>query len=225
LTYSFPQPAIDFLIDLEENNTKEWFQANKKRYERTLKAAAREFVSEVNEAMEAVSPAHATDAPHKRLSRINRDIRFSKDKTPYNTHVWAGFHASDAPRGSAAGYFVGLSPTGWGVGGGCWKPPAEAMDSLRSYIAARQSEFEAIISDPEFAAVFPEISGEKYKRVPKPWPADHPAGEWLKHKGIHTRCDAGGDLLTSEDLLAEIERRFRILKPFVDFLSAGLGDA
>ncbi len=219
---TFPQASLDFLADLDENNNKEWFQANKKRYEKELKKPARALVDLVNAELELFAPDHVTPAG-KAINRINRDIRFSKDKTPYNTHIWAGFHNQTLPKGAGAGYYFGFTTDGFGVGAGCWMPPRDRMTALREHIADNYSEFEAILGDEVFAKTFGPLAGEKYKRVPKPWDADHRAAEILKHKGIHTRAELDPKLVTSPSVVAEISRHLRLLKPLVDFLDVGLG--
>lgn len=215
-----PPQALAFLRDLEANNTKEWFAANKSRYERELKAPARALVHAVNERIRAISPAHASDAPHKLLNRINRDIRFSKDKSPYNTRLWAGFHNTTAPKGEGAGFYFGLSPHSCGVGAGVWEPPNEAMTRLRARIASDHAALtDAIAALPKG---YGELGGDKYKRVPAPWPADHPAGELLKHKGMHIRIELPAEAATSPDFADVVAAHFRHLQPIVAFLDAGL---
>lgn len=225
MSYVLPAAALRFLADLEANNDTAWFAANKKRYEKELKEPSRALAEAVNDVMGGISPAHASDTPHKAVSRINRDIRFSADKTPYNTHVWMGFHASAAPKGTAAGYYLGFSHKDWGVGAGAWAPEKEQLEALRAHIAAEHQTLRAIVETPAFAAVFGGLQGEALKRVPKPYDTDHPAGEWLKLKGVYVRAQGDVALLTSADLLPEVERRFALLRPLVEFLSEGLGRA
>jgi len=216
---SFPQAGLDFLMDLAENNNKDWFQANKKRYEKELKKPARAFVDEVNAQLEVFAADHVTPAG-KAINRINRDIRFSKDKTPYNTNVWAGFHNQTRPKGAGAGYYFGFSNDGLGVGAGAWMPPKDRMQALREHIAENHAEIASILAGLEG---FEPLSGAAYKRVPKPWDADHPAAELLKFKGMHTRIELDAGLVTSDKAATEIGKHLKKLKPLVDFLDAGLG--
>ena len=217
---SLPQPGLDFLMDLAENNNKEWFQANKKRYERELKNPARALVEQVNAELEGFAPDHVTPAG-KAINRINRDIRFSKDKTPYNTHLWAGFHNQTRPKGAGAAYYFGLSADSFGVGAGCWMPPPDRMQALREHIAEHHEQLASILAELE--GTFQPLSGTAYKRVPKPWDADHPAAELLKFKGMHTRVELDPALATQPKAVAEIAKHLRLLKPLVDFLEDGLG--
>ncbi len=219
MTAPFPVAGLDFLRDLSANNTKAWFQANRKRYERELKLPGRALVDAVNCELSAISPSHVTPAG-KAISRINRDIRFSKDKTPYNVKLWAGFHDTTRPKGASAGYYFGFGLDGAGVGAGAWMPPKEFIGPLRAHIAEHHAELEAVLA--ALPGEYGELDGERYKRVPKPFPPDHPAGEWLKHKGFHIRKELPLELVATEDFVPAIGQAFRELKPLVDFLGAGL---
>lgn len=219
MTFVFPQEGLDFLEDLALNNERDWFQANKKRYESALKKPTRLLVDAINAELERISPQHVTPAA-KAISRINRDTRFSKDKTPYKTQVWAGFHDASRPKGSAAGFYFGISPTGVGVGGGLWMAPRERIGSLRSHIAAHPSELLGILADLE--QDYGPAQGEKLKRVPRPWDAEHPGAELLKHKGLFLKRDLGLELATSDQLVPTVARCFEEMLPLVRYLDRGL---
>lgn len=215
-----PDETMRFLEDLAHNNSKDWFDENRKRYERDLKKPGRALVDEVNSVLETLAPEWVTPSG-KAISRINRDIRFSKDKTPYNTRLWAGFHKQGAEKGAAAAYYFGLSPTGCGMGCGAWMPPKPHIDRLRAHIATHHVELTsmlATLSDQGFGA----LDGDRYKRVPKPFDADHPAGDYLKHRGFHVRIELDPEIVTTDAFVPEIAARFTQLKPLVDFLQAGL---
>lgn len=215
-----PTETLRFLEELAANNTRDWFDANRKRYERELKKPGRALVDEVNAALQDLAPAWVTPSG-KAISRINRDIRFSKDKTPYNTKLWAGFHKQDAPKGGSAGYYFGLSPESCGVGCGAWMPPKPHIDRLRLHIADHHTELTGLLATLASQGFGP-LEGDKYKRVPKAFDADHPAGEYLKHKGFHLRIELDPGLATTDAFVPEVARRFAQLKPLVDFLQAGL---
>lgn len=220
MTTTFPQAGLDFLRDLADNNSKEWFQANKKRYERDFKIPGRALIAAINDELESISPDHVTP-PNKAVSRINRDIRFSKDKTPYHTKLWGSFMDASVPKSHGAGFYFGFDLESVGVGCGAWMFPKERLEGMRSYFAATQPEFDALLAAPSFAA-YREISGDAYKRVPKPWPADHPAADLLKLKGIHTRRSFELSTITSPDFVPTIATEFAVMAPFVAYLSRGL---
>ena len=220
MSATVPAATIQFLRDLSANNTKEWFQANKKRYEAELKQPARAIVAEVNAALGQLSPAHATEKPFKALNRINRDIRFSKDKTPYNTRVWAGYHNQTVPKGHGAGYYFGFSPDGFGIGCGAWAPPKDALANLRAHIAANHEQLKAALD--ALPDGYGELDGDKLKRVPKPFDPDHPAGEWLKHKGFHTRIEFDVEEALRDDFVDLVLSHFGHMQPIVNFLDEGM---
>ncbi len=219
MTVHFPQGGMDFLADLAAHNERAWFQANKKRYEAELKAPSWALVEAINAELAQISPAHVTP-PGKAISRINRDTRFSQDKTPYRTQVWGGFHDATRPKGGAAGFYFGISPVGVGVGAGLWMAPKDELGRLRSYIAEHPAQLLAILADlrPEYG----EVQGEKLKRVPRPWDLEHPGAELLKHKGLFVKRDLGLELATSERLVPTLAARFRELLPLVRYLDAAL---
>lgn len=219
-----PPASLVFLADLAKNNHKEWFHANKKRYEAELKKPARAFVATLNERLGEVAPELVQDKPEKTLSRINRDIRFSKDKSPYNTHIWAGFGDTTRPKGQSAGFYVGVSPDSYGVGGGTWKIEKDRIVSMRAYIAEHHRALADIVSAPAFASSYGELRGDAYKRVPKPFPADHPAAEWLKLKSIHVRTEGDVSLATQPGFVDRLVGHAADLMPLIRFLREGLGD-
>ncbi len=221
MTYQFPEASLAFLRDLADNNTKEWFQANKKRYEADLKKPARALADAINGELADISPDHMT-VPGKAISRINRDIRFSKDKTPYKTEIWGGYHNGTKPKGHAAGFYFGVGPNGVGVGAGLWMTPKDKIAGLRHYIAANGDELQAILS--ALSDDYGEPQGAKLKRVPKGFDPDHPAGELLKHKGLYVKRDLGLDIATSAELVPTIGGCFRQMMPLVAFLDRALGN-
>jgi uncharacterized protein (TIGR02453 family) len=222
MSYVFPVEGLTFLRDLAANNTKEWFQANKVRYERELKGPARELVAAVNEELARISPDHVTE-PGKAVNRINRDIRFAKDKTPYNTKVWAGFHDQTAPKGASAGFYFGFGLEDAGVGAGAWMPQKERLASLRAHFAAHYQRYFAVVEEQGYAQLFEGGQSPRYKRVPAPYAADHPAASLLTLKGVHVSAPLDLGLVTSAELVPTIARYFRKLAPLVALLDEGLG--
>ena len=211
-----PTASLAFLRDLDANNDQGWFQANKKRYEADFKNPSRALVDEVNAQLAQISPEHRME-PGKAISRINRDIRFSADKTPYNVKLWAKF----MPDGDAGvGFYFGLDLESLGVGAGCWMFPKDRIVPMQAYFAETWDLYQSIVNAPSFAD-YRNVTGEGLKRVPKPWPADHPAGELLKLKGIHTRKQLDLELVTSPDFARVVDDEFRKLKPFVDYVQTG----
>ena len=143
--YTLPEASLSFLRDLSDHNTKEWFHDNRKRYERELKGPARALAEAINEGLAAIAPDYVTP-PNKALSRINRDIRFSKDKTPYNTHIWAAYVKQGVPKYESPGFYFAVRLDGVGIGGGAYMPPRDQQQSLRALIADAHPELTRILA-------------------------------------------------------------------------------
>ena len=108
MAFKLPPETLGFLRDLEANNSKAWFDSQRKRYEAELKKPAQALATALDAELARVCPSHAGTPPNKALNRINRDIRFLADKSPYNTKVWASFARTGAAKGASAGFFFGF---------------------------------------------------------------------------------------------------------------------
>lgn len=214
-----PPAASAFLSDLDENNSREWFHANKARYETQLKQPLRALAAALSEGLAVVAPDHEHPAPAKAVNRIHRDLRFTKDKRPYHTHCWMGFPHQGLPKGAAPTVYFGFDTEGWGVGAGLWKPKGPVLRQIRNHVAERHDQLQGILSDPSFHATFGGLRGEQLKRVPRPWTADHPAAELLRHKDVHVRHEGDPALLHSPELVPTVLGHFAQLAPLVGFLA------
>ena len=192
----FQPEAIQFLADLAANNERAWFQPRKAEFERLLKAPLEELCVALEAEFRARDlPLHAD--PVKSPFRIYRDTRFSKDKSPYKTHLaasfgWAGDDVDVAPGRShtdnvhASGGYFHLQPGEIYVGGGVWHPDTAWLTAFRNRIVADEAGFRAIAEAPSFTSAFGRVSddGESLKRVPPGFPADHPAANHLRLKNV-----------------------------------------
>jgi uncharacterized protein (TIGR02453 family) len=157
------QPAIfDFLTQLSQNNSKEWFEANKKTYE-AVKKNHEAFVQELLQAMAAREDAFSTQKPKDCVFRIYRDVRFSKNKVPYKTNMGAVF-AKGGKKTTGAGYYVHIEPGKSFIGGGIWMPDGETLKKIRQEIDYNLKEFETLLHEKNFKKTFGEINGEKLKK-------------------------------------------------------------
>jgi uncharacterized protein (TIGR02453 family) len=192
----FRPEAIQFLVDLADNNSRDWFQPRKAEYERLLKQPLEELCVALEEEFRARDiPLHADAA--RSPFRIYRDTRFSKDKSPYKSHVaasfgWAG-DGVDAAAGRshtenvhASGGYFHLQPGEIYVGGGVWHPEGSWLKAFRDRIVDRGDEFQRIVDEPAFHEAFGTVSddGESLKRVPPGYPADHPMADLLRKKNV-----------------------------------------
>ncbi|HOZ85217.1 MAG TPA: DUF2461 domain-containing protein [Niabella sp.] len=212
-----------FLKDLKENNNKPWFDENRKRYE-TAKENFADFIDalilQFGKKDKTISHLKAKDC----MFRINRDVRFSKDKAPYKTNFGAYING-EGKKSFRAGYYFHLEPGKSFTGGGIWQPPADVLAKLRQEIDYNLSNFEKIIHSNKFKTVFNGLSsaeGAKLTRVPKGYEADNPAAEYLKYKNfvaIHSLTDKG---LAQPELVTKIASVFEALQPLNNFLNVGL---
>ena len=192
----FEPGAIQFLVDLAENNSRDWFQPRKAEFERLIKQPMEELCVALEDEFRARDiPLHAD--PARSPFRIYRDTRFSKDKTPYKTAAaasfsWAG-DGADAPAGRshtesvhASGGYFHLQPGEIFAGGGVWHPDKVWLDAFRQRIVSDLDGFTRIVEAPAFADTFGSVSddGESLKRVPQGYPPDHPAADLLRKKNL-----------------------------------------
>ncbi|HEY7971193.1 MAG TPA: DUF2461 domain-containing protein [Candidatus Limnocylindrales bacterium] len=228
----FRPEAIQFLADLAANNDRAWFQPRKAEYERLLK----EPMEELCVALEAEFrgreiPLHADAA--RSPFRIYRDTRFSKDKSPYKTHVaasfaWAGDGIDTATGRShtesvhASGGYFHLQPGEIYVGGGVWHPDKEWITAFRERIADDYDGFRDLVEAPAFKGTFGEVGddGESLKRVPTGFPPDHPAADVLRLKNVTFGRRLSDVEAMSPDLPVVIADSFAVGTPLMRYLAS-----
>jgi uncharacterized protein (TIGR02453 family) len=222
----FPKEGMTFLRNLAKNNDREWFQPRKAIYEEKVRQPMLELTAAVHQEMMRFAPAFVGD-PAKCIFRIYRDTRFSKDKTPYKTHIAASLKHSSLGKdsgqfGMLAGYYFSISPKEIGVGGGLYMPPPDVLLAARTFIADHYKEFRATYSGAKVKRLLGELGGDSLTRVPKGFDPEHPAADVLKKKYwmLYTELDPA--LATSPKLLKEIADRLAAIAPLVDFLNRPL---
>jgi uncharacterized protein (TIGR02453 family) len=212
----FRPEAIQFLADLKSNNDRAWFQPRKAEYERLLKEPLEALLVALDERFRTRGIPLRAD-PAKSPFRIYRDVRFSKDKSPYKTNVgaslpWAGDIADSSGIGSAAatahasgGYFH-LEPGEIFVGGGVWHPDKSWIDAFRQRVASDAAGVHAVVDDQAFVSVFGGVRGDSLKRTPQGYSPDHPEAELLKLKDVvFGRSLADSDAMSADlpDLICD----------------------
>jgi uncharacterized protein (TIGR02453 family) len=214
---TFTKPTFTFLSELVENNHREWFHANRSRYE-AAKAELCGVVERVLSGLSAVEPL-ANTAVKDCIFRINRDIRFSKDKAPYKSNLAFAI----GPGGRHSGridYYVQIQPGNKSfLGAGMWQPTPTNLAKFRQEIDYNGQELKDIIEAEDFRTYFPEVSGELMKTTPKGYPADHPEIELLRRKElffIHRFTDKE---VMKADFADEVIRGCQLIKPYCDFLN------
>jgi uncharacterized protein (TIGR02453 family) len=219
----FGPELFSFLEDLRANNDREWFAANKRRYEEHLLEPALEFVEAFRPRLERISPHFRADARPSggSLFRIYRDTRFSKDKSPYKTNVGIHFRHEQAKDVYAPGYYLHIGPGEVFAGGGIWHPDTQAATRIREAIVADPDRWRRATRTGSFAKRL-ELGGDSLKRVP-PWAdPEHPFADDLKRKDYF-----GWARLSEADVVApgfvdEYAGICRAAEPFMQFLCDAL---
>jgi len=224
----FTPEAIQFLADLAEHNDRAWFQPRKTEYERLLKEPMERLVLALAERFAARHLPLVADAKRSPF-RIYRDTRFSRDKSPYKTHVaasfpWIGGAASgtgptdDHPHGSG-GYF-NFQPGEMYVGGGMWMPEKARLDAFRRAVVDESDRVGEALDDPGFVAWFGGVhSHEALKRVPPGWPADHPRADLLRWKDVIFGRRLADEEVCSGDLPDRLADGYAASMPVFRFLA------
>jgi uncharacterized protein (TIGR02453 family) len=213
----FTQPSLEFLKDLAQNNNREWFTANRPRYE----AAKSELEKIVVQLLGSVGEFEnlTNTQPKDCIFRINRDVRFSKNKDPYKHHLSAAI----GPGGRHSGrtdFYLHIQPNGESLlGAGMWNATPKQLAAFRQEIDFNPKALTDIIANDKFRQYFPEIWGESLKKAPKGYSEDHPNVDLLKRKQMffmHKFTDAE---VTSPDFVDKIVEGCRLIKPYCDFLN------
>jgi uncharacterized protein (TIGR02453 family) len=217
----FPTEAMTYFRGLARNNRREWFQERKDVFETSVKAPMIQMVNGLNTEMVKFAPDYVTD-PQQAIYRIYRDTRFSKDKTPYKTHIAATFSRRGLEKHAGAGFYFSVSPKEIEVAGGLYMPGPEQLLAVRTHITEHHLEFRRIIRAKKLRELVGELWGEQLSRAPKGFSPHHPAAGLIRYKQwlVYTILDA--DLATTPYLFPEVLKRFRAMEPFVEFLNAPL---
>lgn len=211
------QELLDFLKELRTHNNRDWFQANKPRYE----SLRQEFVitvskllsllSEVDEDLKALQPQDC-------IYRIYRDIRFSPDKTPYKTY-FSAYMARGGRKSPRAGYYLHIEPGNVLLSGGIWCPESRLLKALRQAIYDNLDEWRSIVEAPVFKTVYPVFDGEVLKTVPRPFPKEGDHSSWMKRKDYTVLGRVPDNFLLQTDWVGQAAEKLLLLKPMNDFLN------
>ena len=161
----FTQDTLDFFAELEQNNNREWFEPNKKRYERSVKQPMKDLAAELIDRMREFHPNIAMK-PSEAVSRIHRDTRFSPDKTPYKNRAYLRISAEGKNEMARPGLYFHVDAHMCAIASGVYMPDTAQVSAIRHAIAAEPDTFAALISDPGFVAKFGEVQGMRNKILP-----------------------------------------------------------
>ncbi|WP_121809737.1 DUF2461 domain-containing protein [Mucilaginibacter kameinonensis] len=210
-----PASVFDFMRQLKQNNNREWFAQNKEAYQLQL-----EYVETFTEGLLNLVNTHdviETPTAKKALHRIYRDIRFSKDKTPFKSNWSGGFKRAGKHR--RGGYYFHLEPGNTFIGGGFWAPNTPDLKRIRDDIAFDPSPLKQIINSKEFKTVFGVLEGEQLKTTPKGYAADDDAIELLRYKQFLVRRRFTDAEALSPDFVKQASDTFKSMRPFFDYMS------
>ncbi len=215
--------SFSFLKSLKKNNDKAWFDAHRPAYE-TAKKEVEQFVQSVIDAQSKTDSSIAAIKAKETLFRINRDVRFAKDKSPYKTNFGA-FINSDGRKAMTPGYYMHIEPGKSFVGGGLYMPSPADLKAVRQEIEYNLPAFKKIIEAKPFIKIFGGLSNEpewKLSRVPQGFDKDSPAAPYLQYKSYVAMQFVPDELLTGKKAKSTVVDAFAALHPLLEFLRTNL---
>ncbi|MDQ6871989.1 MAG: DUF2461 domain-containing protein [Gemmatimonadota bacterium] len=226
---AFTKRSLGFFRGLARHNEKTWFEAHRDEYEAEVREPMRELIEDLDTRFADFAP-EIGGHPKQSMFRINRDIRFSKDKSPYKTHAAAWFHHLNAARtvgaesdAGSAGYYFHLQPGGKSaLGAGIWMPPRPQLNKLRQAIAKDPKGFDRMVRwiPRRFGGLDDEGS---LKRMPRGYTEDNPAAKWLRFQSFTTGRTLTDVQVTNPALVSFLAREYEALLPLVRSLNGALG--
>eukprot|EP01156_Anaeramoeba_ignava_P010496 Anaeramoba_ignava/a479909_7.p1 GENE.a479909_7~~a479909_7.p1 ORF type:complete len:227 (-),score=19.01 a479909_7:79-759(-) len=212
--------AIKFLNELKQNNNREWFTENKKRYE----VAKKEFESFISLLIDEIAKfdSQLTGVSAKQcIFRLYRDVRFSKDKRPYKEHFGA-FMGGNGRKTTLAAYYIHIDPTGCFLGGGLYRPEPQILKKVRQQIDYDASSLRDIINHKNFKETYGELEGEQLKTAPKDFPKDHPDIDLLRFKDFIGTHSFPYSRAMENNFVEYAARKLAKLKPLNDYLNSAI---
>lgn len=214
--------TIDFLKKLKKNNNRDWFHANKQIYEDAkydFEVFVFELIQKIAKYDESVSGLEPKDC----MFRIYKDVRFSKDKTPYKTNIGASINKGGR-KAPTAGYYVHISPTECFLASGLYMPMPDKLLLVRNKIAARSNEFKKIVEDKNFKKLYGKLwGGDSLKTAPKGFDKEHPMMEYLKMKSFIGDHPVSIEKVLSKNYADYAAKVLKSIKPLNDFLNDAIG--
>jgi uncharacterized protein (TIGR02453 family) len=217
--------TLKFLNQLKKNNNKPWFDAHRGDYDKAKKDFE-QFIQQVIDRHSKNDPTLNTLVAKDCMFRINRDVRFSKDKSPYKTNFGASINRG-GKKSLQAGYYFHLEPGQCFAGGGIWMPMPEELKKVRQEIDYNFGEFKKIIGSRAFKSTYKELDRSKeflLSRVPKGYEADNPAAEYLKLKSYIAMVEFKDKEVTSKALVTKTVNAFKALQPLIEFINHSIAE-
>ncbi|MFI5377916.1 MAG: DUF2461 domain-containing protein [Tepidisphaerales bacterium] len=220
----FSQQMFTFFRGLEKNNSREWFTPRKEIFEEHVRQPMIELATQVNDALRGFAVDHVVADPARALYRIYRDTRFSKDKTPYKTHIGITFPRAGLPKHSGAGYYFSVSHKEIEIAGGVYMPGAEELNAIRTAIATDPADFLKVVNSAGIRKSMGALLGEQLKRLPKDWQdhGDSPAAEYLRFKQLYWYITLPGKLALAPKIATTVVEHFRCLRPAMEWFNQAI---
>ena len=217
------QSTLDFLKELKANNNRDWFNDHRLLYEAARDNFAtfiEELIISLNKIDDFVSDAN----PKNSIFRIFKDVRFSKDKSPYKSHFSASI-SKGGRKSDYAGYYIHVEPENKTIlASGIWHPQPAILKSVRNEISYNHQEYEKIIRNKKFVASFGQVEGNKLVRPPKGFDKEHPAIEYLKHKDFVVHHKVKDKEICQPSFKDYCVKKFEIVKPFSEYFRGPIYD-
>ncbi|HLJ75200.1 MAG TPA: DUF2461 domain-containing protein [Thermoanaerobaculia bacterium] len=212
----FTPATLAFLGELRENNDRHWFARNKERYERDARDPARRFISDFGQHLSRIAP-HVVADPRRSMFRIHRDTRFSRDKSPYKTHVGIHFfHEKGKAAASVPGFYLHIQPGESFAAAGIWHPDPQSLAKIRETIARRPPDWLRLKKSKL------PIEGGSLKRPPRGFAADHPLIDDLKRTDFVTSVRLSDKEVCGPKFLRHFSDTCRTMSPLVEFVAKSL---
>lgn len=221
---SFSPALFAFLRELRENNDRDWFKANKQRYEAAVQEPALEFIAGFAPRLREISRYFVADPRPVggSLFRIYRDTRFGKDKTPYKTHTGIQFRHEQGKDVHAPGFYLHLEPGSVFVGAGIWRPDSATLGRMRDAIARNPESWNKAVQESRLGELF-RLEGETLKRPPAGYDPEHPLIEDIKRKDFIAIATLSEKTVTSTGFPGELARTLQASTPLMRFLCEAVG--
>jgi uncharacterized protein (TIGR02453 family) len=215
ITTHIEKTTLKFLKDLAKNNDRVWFKASKNEYDYAL-SNMKGLIESIETELNKIDMIEK-----KKVFRIYRDVRFSKDKTPYKDHLGGSFTRATAAR--RGGYFLGIQPGNKSIiAGGFWNPESTDIKRVREELALDPSDFRKIINAKKFKDLFGQLEGQSLKNIPRGFDKESPAGDLLRMKQYLCYRPVSDKEIIEPDFLKKVVDTYRGMLPFFNFMSSVL---
>ncbi|MFW5760201.1 MAG: DUF2461 domain-containing protein [Cyclobacteriaceae bacterium] len=213
--------VLDFLKELKYNNNKEWMDTHREQYH-SAKSKFEEFINLLIIEIQQFDERILGLTPKNCIFRINRDIRFSKDKSPYKINMGA-FISEDGKKSYKPGYYIHIQPENESfMAGGIYAPPGDILKKIRQEVDYNPVDLKEVVTQPDFKNFYGEIQGDKLKTAPQGYSADHPNIEFLKLKSYVVIHNFSDKEVRAQNFAEQVITGFKILKPMNDYLDIAI---